>query len=1012
MEKFRAGLSQKDWMNRVEGIRFFSPLVLDKSYQEELIDQFHRLQKIDSESDVQFDVDHLKYTLFKEAEDNGELAPPLALFKIFKENLQDVYSGFNKKWYNLPKWYLNDALKVQNIKQTGSTIWGQIHKHSSNDVLIPYKTVFTCQNKEGEDIQFLTREESLITDARISEKYVIQSIFNPYKYPENELKIPTAVQCDKIGASEDLLQPFGLRITTPTLLLREGKRSVRIILHSRQDVLTDQLHQNEVESESLVAQEYIKTLDNPFLLKISTTEGWSSIDKVKVKLDGSKRVVLEFLLHEEFPSTCPCEMDTHQFSSTSPVLEILINEEASIAPYSWASKLAISEVKVDTDVRGVKNLKVYNELGALDIANTYAPFGSNIRLDSWFAFGSYELGIKPVTNIELEITWTGLPNSDRFGLSSYYDSYDLLDRTNKIDNKSFKASFSYLEDFEWRKIQGGEDRYLFNTDKGDETPDAEGKLVNSTIFRLLPLPKMKLVGLAESDFQFNNQCRNGFLRLQLTSPEMGFGEQEYNKIFNYKTLHKKGRKHKGILNPPLQPLVNSIKINYQATETLRVGVVSDRGAIDTIVPFEKTTGFRPNTQEVIRFFDDYDDYSILLSLSDIKEGQFLNLYFDLDDTPNGLSDFHFSRFRWYIGNSKCWQLMDYYSFVDKDQTEGLSVSGRIRLKFPTFLPSHLFDTEGHLWIKIAIEQKEDKAEKVFSSWIKNVFANAVPLVQQNLDYTINQTDLLETVLEADSTILGLDHLQPIGRMQLGRNAESNRDKVIRFADYVTHRGKISSLRDIERIVLKEFTEIGKVYAYRRIEEGKVNIEVCVVPKVELSQPFVRRSTLIEVRNLLNTIISPQAGVIEVIHPNYEKIQVHAFAKTEDELNLPALKEDDYYHLRETVNNLIAPWEATHSDVQFNHEISLNELYKLIKETFEQSGILLKKCIVYQTCELTKQSKVFHLNEQLVNVQSFTIHPFRKNGVSTPANEQLLCLNDDNVQDGINQLVISQSFKII
>lgn len=83
----------------------------------------------------------------------------------------------------------------------------------------------------------------------------------------------------------------------------------------------------------------------------------------------------------------------------------------------------------------MSSLKIYNPLGEVDASVHFPLFGLEAQKGSWFAFGNYEIAIKPIQSMGITLQWADLPYSE----GGFYDLYQAY--KTPIDNTTFKVEW-------------------------------------------------------------------------------------------------------------------------------------------------------------------------------------------------------------------------------------------------------------------------------------------------------------------------------------------------------------------------------------------------------------------------------------------------------------------------------------------------------------------------------------------------------------------------------------------
>ena len=234
-----------------------------------------------------------------------------------------------------------------------------------------------------------------------------------------------------------------------------------------------------------------------------------------------------------------------------------MNTDAWLFPYSWVHRIFITSLKIKVHVSGMSSLKIYNPLGEVDASVHFPLFGLEAQKGSWFAFGNYEIAIKPIQSMGITLQWADLPYSE----GGFYDLYQAY--KTPIDNTTFKVEWEKLTDQKWVKLPESTS-CLFNTKNKHTSP--RGKLSEySEIVYDKPFKNIT-VSTEEEQYQYM-KAQQGFFRIRLTDPNGGFGQTEYRMLFaDIMIRNSHTRKQTPVPKPPYNPMIESIGIGYSAEE--------------------------------------------------------------------------------------------------------------------------------------------------------------------------------------------------------------------------------------------------------------------------------------------------------------------------------------------------------------------------------------------------------------------------------------------------------------
>ncbi len=308
---------------------------------------------------------------------------------------------------------------------------------------------------------------------------------------------------------------LGFVLSSPILLLQEGKRTITIILDCNHPFLL----KDQIENK-------LKTSPAPiFKIWLSGEKEWIPVTP-KVTIPESNQIPnypspqgqiqfqVEIVLDIEDPGITFFDSEKLKeklnVKTSNPVVKIELNEEASIlygandntsdgcclkkkkngddkikaSPYTILQELQLVDAQIDVVVCGVKNLIVQNDEGALDINSQIFPFGlrpevpgfdpmnqvdlapsdnnppvdnPNSRLGPSFYIGSKEILFKKWNSVRVNIEWKEKPDSFHDHYKAYIKNVKDLDSPPKetslgLSESEFKLKIEELENGSWSEI--------------------------------------------------------------------------------------------------------------------------------------------------------------------------------------------------------------------------------------------------------------------------------------------------------------------------------------------------------------------------------------------------------------------------------------------------------------------------------------------------------------------------------------------------------------------------------
>lgn len=1042
------GLSQIMRQKRINEIDYFS--VVDNS-MESLLDQmktlssaihYYDLNGTDKEHKEYFDqfLNEVKY-IHQQVKDNTcdqNAEPAQALMYVFLYHLHAITAKFNDRWHNYANWYFNDILKIAPLPILADTTWIALSKNIPGDIFIPQGTGFVFSETKAEDnICYRSVEDIRISNVVLRHIYAVHFEKNPDIYPASLSKVPTALNVKNLPATgvgsqmifansdnSDSIHSLGLQISSPSLLLREGKRFVNLEFKSEKnktqitDIIRKQILKI-VESEKLNLHEHYtetseqellsRIFSNLFYLEISTPQGWVNISSSFVSMsDGMDTLMIKIELPEDFPQTEACSTEVHCQETIYPTLRILLNRDSWLYPYNWLKEFQIAKIIISTRVEGISNLLLYNELGRIDNSIPFSPFGTNTECGAWFALGSYEMAVKKIQSADVYLQWQQLPQ-DEGGLFSYYEGYK-----SEIDNRSFRLKAKYLSDYRWKDTPKKEPLYLFSTlnKNRDGEPERETKLSDESVLSDIPLKEMKPIGISENDYTYSIQAKTGFFNFVLDSPSIGFGEKKHRQLFTEQMTLKSLRKKLGIsLNPPITPLVERITISYTSKDEidLRTKPEADGSIVSHIYPLGEQQIYPNRDNQPKAFIYSLEtDANILFAFEHLKGDEVINLFFDFTPQVKEIPFDKLPQIIWFWGDGYHWEKLPDGSML-KNRTMGFLISGNLKIYIPEIPSSGFRDKNGLVWLRAGIIQNEQSI-----SMIRNVHIHVVHVKRDSKNTDAERTPDFK-VNSSEYSIPGVSEIKQITPFSQKRRNEDQSDKLMRVSEFVTHRNRAITVRDYERMTLQAFPQVNKVKCLPNIDtkitkagEQKRTGVVTLVIMPELIEgssayPCASPELLIGIEKYFEKQTSPYVRFVDAINPEYEELFVRCRIKYARN-NHVGTYADVRATIRQIINNLIAPWIQEKESPSFSTSIRLSQFYERIAE-----AALVEDVDFISVVQLSRKGEKQFLLKEYKDKRDI-ITATRPYAVLVPAENHIIA-SEVNEEFGIGEMGINENFVI-
>lgn len=952
---------------------------------------------------------------------NGDLDPSLAVFLSFVKHYGAIAARFNERWQELPSFYIRDILKSRCREARPDHTWLTLKKNpDAANVRVPAGTRFMAGENENGEMRYYTSDEELtVTGTEL--KYAL-SIFkerNPLQYPaarmkeddtDTSLSFVTAIKQKKLnlsktGEPQDLFGnqggnarylPMGIMIESSTLLLREGIREGRVCFRLTPDsyaYFENRFREARTETFSEEEIEY-KLLQDAFYLKISTVQGWMPLTGRLAYNPDDGSLYLHFRMEEDFPATAPCNEELHRIQTEMPVLRLIMNRTAWLYPYSWAARIRFSRLTIRVTVQNLTSLQIYGDSGTIDASAPFYPFGVQAKKNSWMVFGNYEMCVKPLRKITFACKWQQLP-LDENGFAGHYREYGY-----PIDNRSFRVRTEWLKNRKW--VASETSVRLFRSDGNAAKIKEESELP----FVLPAILDSHYIKEEEYDY---STARNGFFRLVLDSPEIGFGHTLYRELFPRVMMENSRLKRKRELPlEPVSPMMNDIKITYEAEDEFIVNASACQDIkIYHVLPLIERQISQVKAEREIPFIQGLQGTAhLFLGFAGMEGNDRLRFYMDfiprIADRIHTPGDLALPEISWHIFTGKQWIPLN-ESCIKKDATEKFTNSGLVELVLPEPVGKGWLDTEKIFWLRVSVERYPEKCQL-----LRGIYLNAVETIAVGGD---GKPLPAGTITEAESGLPGIDSIEQFLQGNGGCPRENETARNIRITCRIAHRNRLITPMDYERMTLTEFPEVEKV----KCLPGGTNIPgtptvtlIAMQKQPDGTLPLCSYSLLNRIRNRLQSFTPPMVKVI-VINPVYEEITVRCHFIPEPDASV----RETLIRLNARMNKRIAPWKETGKMPVFGYTLPLDSVYSIfsndegVKE-IEQLSLLYTRTNADGSYEL----KEYRISDTKKNGLLPLSYPW---SILVPAQSHLITyLQPEETAPGyagINELSIGNTFII-
>lgn len=621
-------------------------------------------------------------------------------------------------------------------------------------------------------------------------------------------------------------------------------------------------------------------------------------------------------------------------------------------PYKYFRPLELTKLKLHVDVTGIKNIIVENDVGKLNAAKPFMPFGPVPAIGSCFYIGSHEIFKKYLAGpntyeLKIDLKWTNLPDSsfDDHYANYQYKSGGSFAKYFTGNNDSFNADIEILHGGEWKPL--GTNQKLFNT--------VGGVLKSEKTFEINDLISDRNPALKPFD-AYGFGFERGFLRFKLNQHffHKYFAEVVTNAALNPDVL--------GVPREPCNPVVSEISLAYTSSQEIDFTGLSKSDFDNRVEQLFHIRPFGVNEFFAIGEPPDKNTYTskmlvpgFLVSEKNEITGEIIldskgnkvridaegSLFIGIDDlVPEQNLAILFQVAEGSENPEKkkqevIWSYLSFNNWIDFDTTEiisddtnGLLRSGIIKFTMPkTMSNENTILPAGKHWIKASIARHSDAVCKVIailpqalkSTFLKGEENDLDRLSEPLAEGLVNKLKVgraeIKKVLQPFASFGGKAQELPAtanDAEEADALGSDNNAYYIRVSERLRHKARGVTIFDYERLVLQQFPEVYKVkcvnHTSHESEYAPGNVTVVVIPNlrnknaVDPLEPRLSLNKLEEIKAFLRPLISDFIN-LEVRNPAYEKVKVAFNVQF-----LPG-KDKGYYttKLQDDIQRFLTPW---------------------------------------------------------------------------------------------------------
>jgi len=695
---------------------------------------------------------------------------------------------------------------------------------------------------------------------------------------------------------------------------------------------------------------FYKIVHTLFDVSLSKADGWwvaGQVQVTPVSVGSQGGLRLRITLGRDDPAVVACDPAIHgtQWPTRLPVLRLQVSARARIYPYSLLESAVFLGADVEVHVKGVRQLKLHNQLGLLDAGKPFAPFGPLPSTTSYLVLGSPEAASKSLDSLGLKLRWRGLPDEPG-GWATHYVAYGHPFREGR-----FTAQLSLLQNGHWHPCGGGSaEQALFGPPVGEE------RLLQADMHFDVDSASVRERATGD-DVPLDNifVARNGLLRLQLNQPRGAFGHARYPELLSRAAASQSSRRGAQRLpNLPYTPELESVSLNYSAHRRLDahagVGQPKDVERLLHIHPAGVSEMLASGSRQDQRLLPPLGaDGSLYIGLKASALRQPLTLYFNLrPQTDHEMADDEApADIQWAcLSNDRWIPLAD--RDVRADGTFGLLTSGVVTLDIPEVATSdNRVMSRGLYWLRLSASRQLDSASRLIS-----VHAQALGLERVlNEASTEPMTEVPAATIQApELPIPGLARVLQAQASSGLRPAETADQLRTRIGERLRHKNRASLSWDFERLVLAQFPEVYKVRCfswsevrrhYETLQRSDPAIKmpaagtvvVVIVPNVPRNDPTTATATprldTLSLRRMAEALSTrmPASARLEVRNALYERVQARCRVRL-----LPGVAKGAVQRaLDRAITQYLSPWFDEGFGPRFDWSLGCDEVETQLRQ---------------------------------------------------------------------------------
>ncbi|MBW4706650.1 baseplate J/gp47 family protein [Roseobacter sp. YSTF-M11] len=667
-----------------------------------------------------------------------------------------------------------------------------------------------------------------------------------------------------------------------------------------------------------------KLLGDAFDISLSTADGPISASVTQIlpsAKSGQAGVTIALALAPGMPAIAA------QGSDGSPTLSLRNAANPRICPISFFERYTLKSVEFEVHVSGMRKLHAWSDDGPVVTDQTFFPFGARPQDGATFLVANPELARKPVTHVEVDLTWAELP--DRLGgFAAHYANY-----AGKPDVPDPLLTVDYLSGDGWKPVND-DPLPLF------DTLPVTGELTPARVFggRIKGHSVRATGRLTPEMFGSRQNLRAGAVRLSLSGTAGGFHADQYPlalvEAMRPRLMSFKERK---IPPAPFVPKIDDFAISYTARSTIEVNAPDAANPGETIVqfnPFGQVEVFPNRMLREIGLFPSRLGFGhLFIQLAGDRPTGPVPLLFDMAESGHLRLVPRPNPVKWYYLAAHGWmELPD--TAISSDSTAGLMRSGLVMVDLPEDALNHSPEMpNGGVWIAAVATEAELHGFPVLS----DLKTNGVWAQCTDGSYHDMMRDRVWTFAPAQPGIAAITEVPTPADV---RPPEQRDAYVARVGERLRHRKRAITPWDIERLVLDAFPEVWMAKCLPGLQRispdpapGKATLVVVRQPPPEPSVQMFDVSTLQRIRDYIDAN-APVFADLEVVNPTFDRLHVRAKLAFDPYRDDGAMAQ----RLQRDLRNYLSVWTASDTLGRFGWSLNLKMLNAHINDLEYVRGV--------------------------------------------------------------------------